>query len=760
MRYRLTILLLSMICCGALAGQSVCKPEIRLLDVDVNRNAGFVNLRLLARADDCAAMIKLQADDLLITESIAGGPANPLEIVSLSLEERYDTLDLNEEEIDVHFLVDVSQRGRLAASTEMITTFLQRHRGAGANYTIRTYAGSIDEARKIDAEQPQMVLNTLRQRQEEPHLYGALLEQLRDIEGLPNKQLLFVFSRGDNVAPDYADLPKLPPRAEDLYRAAKAHGDNLYLFTIATSPPSTSSEESILGGDAGAEHMVLQELPGRTARSDDGYAVGRLPDAVAEIFSEERRLLSTHRLNVRTSDPLFKGRERRYTVREAGQDSIMSSLASISKGSYNEPFVLGRVRQGQAWLKPTLIGLTAVGGLLAIFYFLVPQIRRRKFRTQHVKPYQPEHGRLVLDPLTREPIPPGAAVVDICSMVVPLETWRDCGDQCPHYPGCTNNNLQCDGAGRGHSLNFFALHGVNRRLNWIWFGALGGFVGWVLYALLVGLGGSLITGVAANFPGFDNAETLLRETLLGACFGMGLTLLLAIMSERSESRRLSIRRVLGRTLLGGLTATLAFGLGFVLREAGIIQAPIVAAAISWVFFGLGLGTVLSLGSSIDIRRGVVGGFLSGLLGFAIFTLFGNLLGGDLIPKVLSLLVTGALLGLVLDTVVKLAENYEMEYVAPANYRRRVPLSKWLKNEWNIMIGSQPGSQVYIKWPDEEVLPEHAQIRLDGGRVYLIPQGETLINGEIVNNQKRTQLESGDLIQLGRRGMTQMRFWQR
>jgi hypothetical protein len=186
----------------------------------------------------------------------------------------------------------------------------------------------------------------------------------------------------------------------------------------------------------------------------------------------------------------------------------------------------------------------------------------------------------------------------------------------------------------------------------------------------------------------------------------------------------------------------------------------VAAAISWLAFGLGLGTVLSLRSSIDVRRGVVGGVLAGLVGFVVYVLFEQWLSADLVGKVISLLATGALLGLVLDTVVKLAEHYEIEYIAPSNYRRRVPLSKWLKNEWSIMIGSQPGSQVYVKWPDEEVLPEHAQIRLEGGRVYLVPQGETLINGQIINGEKRTQLEDGDLIQLGRRGLTQMRFWQR
>ncbi len=736
------------------AQQTDCDPQIQLVDVEVNSESGFVKLKLLARGADCDAMVTLGRKDIEVTEQVGNKEPKKVEVVTLDPQLDYDTLDLNEETIDVLFLVDVSRQGQVAASSEMIRAFLQKYRGINASYSLRTFSDKLEEVQPLDPENPQVILAKLRNRQTEPHLYGALIDLFHDLEEKPNKQLLFVFSKGVNVQPDYGNQPRLPPRPEDVFQAVEELGDNLYLFTVASSSGAGS------GGDAGTTFNMLSELPARTVRTDDGYAVGRLPNAVEDIFGNNRKLLASHVVNIRSNDPLFMGRERRYTVSDVNDPSGEASFRSISKGSFNEPIHLGSNQGFQAYLLPTLIGLALVGGLLAVFYFVIPLIRRRRFRQVHVQPYAPRSGRQVLDPMTREPIPPGEPVVNICSMVVPLRTWRDCGDQCPHYPGCTNNNLQCDGSGRGQSLNFFALHGLNRRLNWIWFGTLGGFAGWILYALLRGLGEQSINEVVTGLTGYDNATSLIGDALLGACFGLGLTLFLTIMAERSESRRMSVRRILLRTLIGGVAATAAFTVGFLLLESGITRSPILAAAVAWVMFGVALGLVLSLRSTIEVKRGVIGGVLAGVAGFAVFTLFGRWLSGDLEAKVVSLLVTGAILGFVLDTVVKLAENYEIEYITPSNYRRRVPLSKWLKNEWAIMIGTQPGSQVYVKWPDEEVLPEHAQIRLDGGRVYLVPQGETLVNGHIISDQKRTQLENGDLIQLGRRGLTQMRFWER
>ncbi|MGB3799867.1 MAG: FHA domain-containing protein [Lewinella sp.] len=738
-----------------LAQSTPCEPQIQLVSVNADRQAGFVALQVLARGPDCRPIEQLEAGDIRISERIGDLAAQSVDIVRVADSVVYDTLNMNREKVDVLFLVDASQGSNLPASLDMIRTFLERHNTAQGTYQVQTFSDKLQSPLSIDPASPQSVLRSIKSGAGDPHLYAALLSVLQEREDATNKQLIFLFSGGRNVSPDYRGRPRLAPASEHVYRAAEALGNKLYLFTISNTGLDGNATDS-----EGEGQQFLRQLPMKTPVGDDGHARGSLPDGVEQIFGSNRRLATSHLIMVKPQDLVFSGRTRQYALVDAHRADADTSYATFSMGSFNDPVRIGELRQAVSWFGPTLFGLLGVGGLLAVFYFLVPQIRRQQFRLAHVVPYVSQPGRHVLDPMTREPIRSGDPVVNVCSMVVPLQTWKDCGDQCPHYPGCTNNNLQCSGAGRGQSLNFFALHGVNRRLNWIWFGALGGFAGWVLYALLAGAGREWLATAANSFSGYRNAETLLREAVLGACFGLGMTLMLAIMEERSQSRRISVRRIILRTLLGGLAATVAFGGGFLLLEGGIVPSPIWSAAISWTVFGVALGFVLTIRSTIERRRGLLGGLASGLIGFLVYWLSQEFLGTDLGPKVISLLVSGALLGLVLDTVVKLAENYEIEYVSPANYHRKVPLSKWLKSSWDIMIGTQPGSQVYIKWPDEHVLPEHARIKLEGGRVYLYPQGETLVNGQIIHGQKRVQLQSGDTLQLGRRSSTQMRFWER
>ncbi|WP_116106510.1 FHA domain-containing protein [Lewinella sp. IMCC34191] len=741
--------------CFLSAQGTPCDPQIQLVSANADRQSGFVALQVLARGPDCGPIKQLEAGDLRINERIGDQIPQDISIVQVIDSVVYDTLNMNQDSVEVLFLVDASEKAQLPASLDMIRTFLERHNKARGTYSIQLFSDKLQPPIPIDPARPMDALRPIRVRSGQPHLYGALLSVLQQRQNAENKQLIFLFSGGESIAPDYGGRPRLPPTQDHVYRAAEALGNKLYLFTI-----SNIGESELEAETDGAPGAFLRQLPLKTPVGDDGHARGSLPDGVEQIFGSGRRLAISHVVMVKPQDLVFSGRTRAYGLVDAHRVDADTSYATFSMGSFNDPVRIGELRQAVSWFGPTLFGLLGVGGLLAIFYFVVPQIRRRQFRHAHVVPYVSQPGRHVLDPMTREPIRTGEPVVNICSMVVPLQTWKDCGDQCPHYPGCTNNNIQCSGAGRGQSLNFFALHGVNRRLNWIWFGALGGFAGWVLYALIAGAGRNWLAAAAEGLSAYQNAETLLREAVIGACFGLGMTLMLAIMEERSQSRRISVRRILLRTLLGGLAATVAFGGGFLLLESDVVGSPIVSAAISWTIFGVALGFVLTLRSTIERRRGLLGGLVSGVIGFLVYWLSQEFLGTDLIPKVISLLISGALLGLVLDTVVKLAENYEIEYVSPANYHRKVPLSKWLKSSWDIMIGTQPGSQVYIKWPDENVLPEHARIKLEGGRVYLYPQGETLVNGQIIHGQKRVQLQSGDTLQLGRRSTTQMRFWEK
>ena len=729
----LTALLLSYAAVAhAQAGADDCASGIQVSGIDVAREAGAIELELLARAADCRPERNLRPGDLRITEQIGDGTPREVTIRELSLTPKYDTVDLREEAPDVLFAVDVGRGSNPALASELIGEFLRLSDTAGRRFGLLPFAAGAGAESRLPAGQLLERARGLRREERPAHLNGALVDVARRLTDRDGKQLVVVIASGTNAPPDYGRLPRLPPGPREVFEAV-ARVPDLFLFTVGT--------------DAAAPSSLLRELPGHTITPQDDYATARLPSGLAALLGPDQQLIATHTAAVVPADGEFRGRQRTYAVTDLRHPDAVTSVARLRRGSYNDRFSLGSPETSTAWVPPTLVGLLGVAGLLAVFFFVVPLVRERRFRSQHVVPYAPEPGRQLLDPLTREPIGAGEPVVTVCARVVPLQTWEDCGGQCPHYPGCTSNNLQCEGKGQARNPNFFALQGDNRRLNWIWFGAVGGVVGWILYA------------IAANVvPGFEAAGTLIRDGLLGTCFGTGVTLMLAVMEERSQSRQISAQRIGLRTVIGAVVATATFGGSYLLLEYDVISSPVLAAIPAWLLFGLGMGAVLTIRSTIDERRGLLGGLLAGAVGFGVYWAVGELFGTDRVAQVIGLLISGGLLGGILDTVVQLAETYEMEYISPANYQRRVPLSKWLRSGWSIAIGSQPGSQVYVKWPDEDVLPEHAQLAMDGGRVFLMPRGETLVNDRIIMGDKRVQLESGDTIQLGRRGQTRMRFW--
>ena len=570
---------------------------------------------------------------------------------------------------------------------------------------------------------------------------------------LPGQKFLFLFSDGTHVANPGRyppESPRIPPLLSEVLDPEYGEIEDVYIFPIATDLPNEEGER------------VLNELVDATDYLDDVISQGYLPRELDWTITNQYRIVRSHRATAVSNRPTYKGELREYCLYE--NDFTAPDCEVFRAGSWSNPAGPVLRARGADYLGYSFLGLLLVTLALGVFAILFPQVRQWRFRREHVVAFEPVPGRTLYDPATREPIQPGEPVVNVCRMPIPLATWQECDNQCPHFPECTKNNLQCKGEGVQREQPFFRPTGHNRPLNWVWFGALGGFTGWLLFAVVDwftrnGWGGlglyaeRLMRQVSEG----ASAESLVEDSLIGACFGSGLILLLSVMEERTQPDRFNYQRIALRTLIGALLSLMVFGLGFLLQASGLIAYPLLSAALTWTAFGLCLGVVLTANSSITVPRGVVGGLLAGLAGFAVYWLISGLSDDYLLAKLVSLILAGGVLGWVLDSVINLAEDYYIEFLQPVEYSRsRVPLSKWLKSDYEIIIGTEPGSQVYIKWPDEAVEPEHARISLEGDGVYLLPYGETLINNRIVG-QKKVRLRDDDVIRLGRRSLTEMRY---
>ncbi|MEZ4990157.1 MAG: FHA domain-containing protein, partial [Saprospiraceae bacterium] len=214
-------------------------------------------------------------------------------------------------------------------------------------------------------------------------------------------------------------------------------------------------------------------------------------------------------------------------------------------------------------------------------------------------------------------------------------------------------------------------------------------------------------------------------------------------------------RIALRTLACILLSMLVFFGGFYLQYV-VGVAPYVSGLLSWLLFGLGIGLIISASSTIARMNGIIGGVIGAVIAFQVYWGLTEFLNtGFLLANLASMLLMGGIIGSILVSVVTTLEDYELEVIAPAGYQRTVPISKWLNAGESVMIGKLPGSYVYVKWDDDEVRPEHAEMFREDSSIFVRPVEEVLVNQRMIS--KPVALKNGDIIKLGRSSITQFRF---
>jgi hypothetical protein len=589
-----------------------------------------------------------------------------------------------------------------------------------------------------------------------PDLHKALVSGLEHLKLTSEKKVLFILSNGSNAIegnPAYQS-GAIPYTETDVLDLIRPDDDRLLIIPIALgTAPQTG---------------LFQRMTEQTPQQADRVQIAEIPDNLNDMLHGDSVIVYTHVVLTPTKFPVFTGEKRTYQLLSDGKTAATYTRQQ-GWGKLSAPIVLSNRDLG-LWILVAVLGIAILVGLLAIFAFTVPALQRSEFKKKYVKAYKAEAGRRHTDPLTLEPIQDGELVVTRCSQIVPLRTWDGLGRQCPNHPDCMQNRLiNCNGAGGPENTNnFFSLQGAFRRLNWLWFGAAGGFVGWLVFAMFKWLSfdgykqlmGKIYTRLEAiGRPGAEAVDSglLAENAMVGIAFGFGLVTMLAQVEERTQGRGVSQWRVALRAGLGVLLSALIFIFGFFLYFERIVPMLFLSEILTWVLFGLAVGLVLSINSSIVLSKGLMGGGLAGLLGFIIYVGIGKLTDNFIMAKLIGLMAQGAVLGWVVVTVVNRFEDFELEYVSPPEFRRVVPISKWLKSGMEVVIGTEQGSYVYVKWKDDEALARHAELRYENGAVVITALGETTVSGVLLQPGKKRHLQNGDIIQLGRNGRSRFKF---
>lgn len=583
-------------------------------------------------------------------------------------------------------------------------------------------------------------------------LYRALKDKADELREKTGDKVLILITDGknDNARNPYYKKQNVSRITEsEILSHVGNLGNDFRIFPIG------------IGGKADA--AFLQKVANQTPDTTDYYRAEQAPEDLAPtVIKLIKNLKSNIILQVRPKEETaVYGAEKRtwHVTYKQGNKDLTSNLHNASLGSATKSIDLQRKRTSDIGMV-LLWGLIIITALLMILWFLVPMVQNFFFKKNYVRRYgDVKQANLTrYDPITTEPFEDEDMVVVMENSMMSVESWHDVmndgeGALTGKYSKFFDKHTQ------GH---FFQQSGMYQRLNWLWFGAFGGFLALCLDTLFTWLG--LDTSAASLFAflneqGSHVANSIGVELVTGMAIGTAIGTTIAIVEELGQSRGFSFGRILLRMLIAFIASIFIFTLEGIL-VAKVVPIRYLGDLVGWTLFGTALGWVVSIKSTIEWKRGVLGGLIAGLIAFHIYFLIKSIGLDSKWARLLGFISYGGILGLILFVIIKRLEDFELLYLAPQYVRGQTKaISKWLKSPAyeHIFLGTSPKCEVRIKWNDIYVEARHAKMSYKHQTVYIETVGEanTLVNDVVI--RQRTPLENGDRIQLGRQSKTIMEF---
>lgn len=634
------------------------------------------------------------------------------------------------------------------------------------NFYISTFDNNISPNQQIVPENADEILKEV-QLGSDTDLNRALIEKIAEFQSQPGTKVIILLSDGKDDTkrnPYYRNHD--PFSQQDVFKASRSlKKKDFLIFPVGL-------------GDK-ADEPFLKRLAAETPTGKDRYIHSDDAHELADIFlSLMTEAVSNYKVWLYPDDnhSNYKGEKRKlfFTWKPSGEKSKF-----YEAGSDTNPVEVGwntPAKDNIFWLMNFVIGVLVVSILLGLLYFGIPLWRQREFRYRFVKRFSEKiSNNQKRDPVTKIAFQSGDPVVIKCETLTSLSTWQHIG-HCPKYPNCMDFAKPCNGAGApavgapNDKSTFWSQKGIYKPLNWLWFGTLGGLIAWILFATAQltfanhivqwaenlfnqGMVNDFFSNLHYGEEVLKNVETLTEDVLVGIFVGTGLTLTLSIVEEKGNGGGIGWLRIILRTFLGSIFCALIFLGGFLLQYL-VIGYPYLSGIIIWLFFGLGLGLILSFGTTIEKRRGILGGLISSAIAYQIYALTGWLIPNFELARLLGFLVFGGVLGYILAQVLIATEDFKLLLLKPTP-GIEYPISKRLKNSKDIVIGTGE-VDIRTKW-DTTALPGHLRLFYSSHEVVTEPKGDTLINGQLITREENYKLRHNDKIQLGKSSNTEFLF---
>lgn len=588
------------------------------------------------------------------------------------------------------------------------------------------------------------------------NLHTVIYEKIEELERLDRsgKKVLIIISDGKHEeAPRGDPFSDVPPVSKIKDRA---RGTDLAVYTIAV-------------GTSGIDEELLKAIPNLTPNENDGFLHSKIPADLADDLMRSIDLArADYRVTVRTNFQTYKGLNRTVTLSlntgaiNVKDDITYTGCSDMSPCTIAEDGEV--IIQDSNIAVPVLVGIITLVLIFISAVIIYPSLAKRSFYRKHTQKYEPEEeNETLMCPVCHAEIEKGEEVITKCQHTQHKSCWEH-NESNPH--GCT----LCEAKFESNFTvsDFFDQKGQTAKLNWMFFGGLAMFFAYIIIEI-IGDGNKLysdfIHASLENFYSQADNEHYIRQNLLskfysntlnGLFFGFSLGMFFSYLEEkRNQMFFKSYLRILLRAVITGLLGFVIFYAGSALSFA--INLDYISQLVIWLMFGILIGTALSIGTSISLKNGLVGGLLASVIAFQPFYFIIKFAGMPEITRIISFILYGAILGSVIYVVNSMLENYFLKIIQtpPGNEKWNnveVKIHKWMNAGHDVSIGKAVTNHFTMHWEDD--IPDKTvelQKKDEKVFIYVLEASNdkpVLLNNRPLAQGTERQVFNEDIIQIG------------
>ena len=525
------------------------------------------------------------------------------------------------------------------------------------------------------------------------------------------------------------------------------------------------------GDDNKAYDKEFLEMICRASGNPNGYFHSE-KDSISAIFDQLGGKIAEEKYDylIALRHPpgkRFYGQHRKITLHITSKQNSISAIGSFSyiKGDSKRPH---RVGPGQPLYEILLLGLlTGIVVLLLvmiIIQLIIPMINNRIFIFQYVKKYKHAENELSKEcQYCGDPLNPGEKVVVKCKHIVHHLCWKDFDHMCPEYGQNCNDGKEAyfdisDPFSRKNKIYY---------LSWVLFGLIGGFLSWLIFVVLKDW--DFVYRIAEGLhklirPGEINDDYLLAFKdkiapflLVGALMGFFLSSFFMYVEEYRNKDLFVYGKIALRGVIGGLVGFISILIGCAILI--LINRPASGFLfdwIPWILFGMSIGYILSIRTTIVWKHGIIGGIISIIFCFIMIYVF----AGELIEyaTLVGFMIYGAGLGISIATVRSQSEHFFLKILQGKKSQGIIPVHKWMSYQGGhneVYLGRGFACEIQLNWEqnNEEVAQKHAKMYINSrGMPVLVSleKGKTthFNNRFDMNTGKEYELFNGVKFQIG------------